>query len=266
MNFRKTALALLLACPLVALVAHPAAAQTGPTFNFVGPGYSSQAGIVNISLTGSSANFISVYAGRYQGNLNGGPTFNIFCTDVHHDIGPPNFYTADVSQNLTNPIATGNDSYGGYNGGLATSIYNGDYQVSATSAQALQRADEVAWLADHYLNSATLSSQQSTALGLSVWDIIQNGGTDYGSGAILTMDSGGHTTYDSLITGYEASALNAVNGGYNSSNSARWIQAVSPDAQDYVYEVTPEPKTSMLFLSFGVIGLGCWLRRRRANA
>lgn len=280
MRFRTIFGTIAIGAPLLAMLSVSASAAN-PIFSFEGPGDS---GTLYISSNGG-VSFLDVYAGRYQGKLDSGSTFNIFCTDANHEITTGETYTADISHNITDPVSTTQDSYGGYDGGLGSAMISptGDYgSVSTGSSIALTdtgvaftRSQEVAYLADKYLNASSLSQADSTAISASIWDIVQDGGDGLATGT-LQSNSAGIAAYGALVSSYESEALAAVNPAYRSS-TATWIQAVNPNAQDYVYvpggstyQLTPTPEPSSMaafaFTGAGLLGLMLFARRRCAKA
>ena len=164
-----------------------ARAQT-QTFTFSGDLSGSQ--VVTLSQGCGSASS-QVYAGRYKGQLGSGPATNIFCVDAGHEIAVGDTYAANTQYNITGPAGALNGGY--YAGGLASALTDGDI-ASVTLTQASGRAGEVAYLADTYLNATSFSGASGstdtglnlTGLGLSVWDILQDGGGGLTSGQIQT--------------------------------------------------------------------------------
>ncbi len=216
-----------------------------------------------------------VYAGRYKGQLGSGPATNIFCVDPAHEINVGDTYAANTQYNITGPAGALNGGY--YAGGLASALTDGDI-ASVTLTQAGGRASEVAYLADTYLNAASFSGASGstdvnanlTGLGLSVWDILQDGGGGLTSGQLRTGASDA-AAYGGLVSYYEGVA--AAHTGYTSQTAA-WVQAPQSAGgghmQDFVYErpapapqAVPEPGTPAFLFSLGLVAGGFWLRRRR---
>ncbi|MBV9850988.1 MAG: hypothetical protein JO250_15055, partial [Armatimonadetes bacterium] len=111
-----------------------------------------------VGLVGAGGQPFGVYAGRYRAQLGPaqgqGPISNIFCVDFTHDIQLGDYYTANTQHLLTDPAATKSASDAYYNGGLASALVSGDYNPTGAMA-ASQRASEVAYLADNYLNATS---------------------------------------------------------------------------------------------------------------
>ena len=257
--------------------ASAAHAQT-QTFTFVGSGDSK---VVTLTDNGGTSH-IDGYAGRYKGQVGAGPTTNIFCVDLSHEIHNNDTYTANTQYQITSAPVTGlTGSY--YQGGMASALTNGDL-ASVTVTQASARSSEVAWLADNFLNAnaftgasgSTDLTDNLTAINLSIWDIVKDGGDGMTAGQMQaqTKDAGG---YLGLVGYYEGLAAGKTN--YTSS-TAMWIQApestLGQHLQDYVYEqpgtpngppqAVPEPGVpTMLFCLSLVVG-GLMLSRHRRQA
>ncbi len=229
--------------------------------------------VVTLTEDGGKTSFQG-YAGRYKGQLGSGPTTNVFCVDIGHEIHVGDTYAANTQYDITS--AAGSLGGGYYSGGLASALTNGDI-ASVTLTEANRRASEVAFLADNYLNATSFSGASGstdlgnnlTGLGLSVWDILQDGGNGLGAGQVQTgtSDAG---AYGGLVSYYEC--LAAAHTGYT-SRTAGWVQApqTAPGQhmQDYVYEkpispqAVPEPGMTAFLSSLSLVAGGFWLRRKR---
>ena len=271
------------------------AAQADTVFTF----NNNLSGAEVVGLVGANNQPFGVYAGRYQAQIGPaqgqGPISNIFCVDFTHEIQLGDYYTANTQQLLTAPAGTLTNGY--YNGGLASALNSSDYSPTGTMA-ASQRADEVAYLADNYLNATSITftggasgstdlNNNLAAVSLSIWDIMQDGANGLGTGSVQLWNPAG-TQYSSLynyslltsLTGYYETQA-AANAGYQ-SNTAYWIQAPrnSSDGhdQDYVIEggggviphgpaAVPEP-ASLFPMLLGMSGLAALAvaRRRKAGA
>lgn len=262
MYFRSRHLSVLAGAAILLALGRPGAAQT-QSFSFINNMSNSQ--IVNISRD-NGASYFNAYAGEYMGALAGGPTLNIFCTDVTHDIAAGDTYIADTSHKVTDAAGPLVGSY--YNGGLASAMNSSDFKPSG-SLSAAARASEVAYLSDHYLGASNTSfgnklslQQNMAAVNLSIWDIAQDGGDGLSAGS-LRADG----RYDSQVAALESQA--SRNSTYQSS-TADWIQApISKSGehkQDYIATAAvPEPATLPLLL-IGIAGMGIWAYRRRQAA
>lgn len=256
-----------LATALVVAIFGGASAAHAQTFSFIGATPGSQ--VVTVSTDGG-ADYEEGYAGRYQGQLNG-EAVNIFCVDVTHPIHAGDSYTANTSYHITD--AAGPLSGGYYQGGLASAITSNDLgSVNVTVAQAAARSSEVAWLADNYLNATSFSNgintnvtDNLTAINLSIWDIVRDGGDGLSAGQLLAEDTG---SYGGLVSYYEG--LAGAQTGYQSS-TATWIQAPQSangtHLQDYVYSTNgapavPEPGVPTMLACLGVVIAGLSLRRK----
>jgi len=233
----------------------------------------SGARVVTLTQDGGKTSFQG-YAGRYKGQLGSAPV-NVFCVDIGHEIHVGDSYAADTQYDITSRAGALNGGY--YGGGLASALTSGDI-ASLTLTQANGRASEVAYLADNYLNAASFSGASGstdtganlTGLGLSVWDILQDGGDGLAAGRVQTgaSDAG---AYGGLVSYYEA--LASAHAG-DASQTAAWAQAPLDAAgrhlQDYVYErpvaapaAVPEPGIVTFLSSLGLVAGGFGLRRRR---
>ena len=259
MQFSTRHWPLLAGATLLLALSRPSAAQT---FTYLGD--YSNAEVVDISTDGG-ATFFDAYAGQYKGQLGSGPAINIFCTDVNHGVQTSTPYQADTSHKVTDAAGPLVGSY--YNGGLASALTPTDYKPSG-SLSAADRASEVAFLSDNYLNATAatfkngLSLQENlAAVNLGIWDIVENGGDGLTTGTfqVKNFDFG-------LVDSIEAQA--AGHETYKSA-TADWIQApVAKDgthAQDYIATpAVPEPATLPLLL-VGLAALGFWAARRRPS-
>ncbi len=232
--------------------------------------------VVTLTEDGGKTSFQG-YAGRYKGQIGSGPDTNVFCVDIGHEIHPGDTYAANTQYDITSPAGALNGGY--YGGGLASALTDGDI-ASLTLTQASSRASEVAYLADNYLNAASFSGASGstdvgdnlTGLGLSVWDILQDGGDGLAAGQVQTgaSDAG---AYGGLVSYYEG--LAAAHTGY-ASGTAGWVQAPQPSLgqhmQDYVYEkpaapqAVPEPGMTAFLPALALVAGGFWLRRKRTAA
>jgi len=229
---------ILKALDMIAPVALVCGALAGPasadTFTFLtGSGNSNTA---NISADGG-AHFINGWAGVYQGQLTdatGTKTVNLFCTDVNHDVNPGDTYQIDLSHNITD-AAGGTYVVNGhtyYDGGLASALGAGDFNVanynsslpeSATNVSWSSRASEVAWLADQFQNrtyyngasGSTNSSMNASAVNMAIWDIVQDGGDGIHTGnGTVVVDDGAYANFSGLVSYYES--LAAAHSTYTS--------------------------------------------------
>lgn len=232
--------------------------------------------VVTLTQDGGKTSFQG-YAGRYKGQFGSGPVTNIFCVDIGHEIHVGDIYAANTQYDITSQAGVLGGGY--YSGGLASALTNGDI-ASVTLTQANSRASQVAYLADNYLNAtsfsgvsgSTDSGSNFTGLGLSLWDILQDGGDGLAAGQVQTgaSDAG---AYGSLVSYYEG--LAAAHTGYT-SRTAGWAQAPQPSLgqhmQDYVYEkpaapqAVPEPGVSAFLFSLSLVAGGFWLRRKKTTS
>lgn len=258
-----------------ALVLGAASASPAQTQTFTFSSDLSGAKVVTLTQDGGKTS-AQVYAGRYKGQLGAAPTMNVFCVDAGHEIHVGDSYAADTQYNITSAAGALNGPY--YGGGLASALTSGDI-ASVSLTQANGRAGEVAYLADNYLNAAGFSGASGstdaganlTGLGLSVWDILQDGGDGLSAGSLRTATSDAGA-YGSLVNYYEA--LASAHSGYT-SRTAAWMQSPQDGAgghlQDYVYErpgaaspaAVPEPGAPVVLSSLVLVAGGFWLRRRQ---
>lgn len=270
-NSGKSKTSLWLAGAALALVLGGAQGARAQTFTFSSDLSGSK--VVTLSQDGGKTNFQG-YAGRYKGQLGSGPVTNIFCVDIGHEIHVGDTYAANTQYDITG--AAGALGGGYYSGGLASALTDGDI-ASVTLTEANRRASEVAFLADNYLNATSFSGASGstdtgnnlTGLGLSVWDILQDGGNGLTAGQVQTgaSDAG---VYGGLVSYYEG--LASAHAGYT-SRTAGWMQApqasLGQHMQDYVYEkpaspqAVPEPGVSAFLSSLSLVAGGFWLRRKR---
>jgi hypothetical protein len=275
--FSKTSVGLTAAALTIILGgAKDALAQT-QTFSFSGALPGSQ--VVKVSSDGGSS-YEQGYAGRYHGTLAGDP-INIFCVDISHVIHTSDTYMANTQYHITDAKGSLNGSY--YAGGLASAITTNDLgSVTVTGIEASHRASQVAWLADNYLNAASFSgsgdtdlTNNLTAVSLSIWDIVRDGGNGLTSGQVQAKNLG---SLGSLVSYYEALAGNQT--AYQ-SGTAMWIQAPLSESgdhlQDYVYvkgghstrtpQPVPEPGVPTMLLCLGLVaGAVVVSRKRRMTA
>ncbi len=261
----------------LALGIAPAVHAQTQTFTFIGSGDSK---VVTLTDNGG-ASHIDGYAGRYKGQLGAAPVTNIFCVDLSHEIHNNDTYTANTQYNITSAPVTGlTGNY--YAGGMASALTNGDL-AAVTVTQASARSSEVAWLADNYLNANSFSGASGstdltdnlTAINLSIWDIVKDGGDGINAGQMQAQakDPGGYLG----LTGYYE-GLASSHQNYNSS-TAMWIQApqttLGNHLQDYVYEnnnptppvqAVPEPGMPTFLFCLSLVVGGLWLRLRRRQA
>lgn len=256
-------------------------------------------GSIVVGLVNGQGNPFGVYAGRYTAQIGptGGPAImtNIFCVDFSHDIHFGDTYAANTQHLLTDPAAVKAKTDAYYGGGLASALAGADYNPTGSLA-ASQRASEVAFLADSYLNatSTTFTSGASgstdlntnlAAVSLSIWDIMQDGSDGLGTGGVQLWNPG-----TSSYSGYSASVysqLTSLSGFYENqakqnatytSSTAHWIQAPrdvnNGHFQDYVMEVgqtaprglpaVPEPGSFVpMLLGAGGLGALAVIRRRK---
>lgn len=279
-----------LIAPIACLSGALAGSASADSFTFLtGNGNSNT---LNISADGG-ANFINGWAGVYQGQLTtntGTQTVNLFCTDVNHDVNPGDTYQIDLSHNLTDAAGGTYVSNGHtyYNGGLASALGAGDFNVinynsslpeSATNVSYSSRASEVAWLADQFQNrtyyngasGSTNSSMNASAVNIAIWDIVQDGGDGIHTGnGTVVVDDGSAANYSSLVSYYEN--LAAGHSSYTSTTakfgqSPLFENIPTGHYQDFIYSTatpTPEAGTS-LALALMCIG-GMFLLRRKGSA
>lgn len=275
--FSKTSVGLTAAALVVILSGAKGASAQTQTFSFSGALPGSQ--IVTISSDGGSS-YERGYAGRYHGTLAGAP-INIFCVDITHVIHTSDTYLANTQYHITDAKGSLSGKY--YAGGLASAITTNDLgSVTVTGIEASHRASQVAWLADNYLNATSFSGSGDTdmtnnlsAINLSIWDIVRDGGNGLGSGQVKAKNLG---SLNSLVSYYEALAGNQTT--YQSS-TAMWIQAPQSNSgchlQDYVYvknggsteipQPVPEPGVPTMILCMGLVaGAVVVARKRRMTA
>ena len=243
------------------------------TFSFSGALPGSQ--VVTISSNGGSS-YEQGYAGRYHGTLAGDP-INVFCVDITHKIHTNDTYKANTQYRITDKKGSLSGSY--YGGGLASAITTNDLgSVTVTGTEASHRASQVAWLADNYLNASSFSGSGDTdltnnlsAISLSIWDIVRDGGNGLKSGQVQAKNLG---SLGSLVTYYEALAGNQ--SAYQST-TAMWIQAPQSEfgdhLQDYVYvkgghstrtpQPVPEPGVPSMLLCLGLVAGAVVVARKR---
>ena len=244
------------------------------TFTFSGDLSDSQ--VVTLTQDGGQTSSQG-YAGRYKGQIGSEPAINVFCVDISHEIHPGDTYAANTQYNITSPAGALGGGY--YSGGLASALTDGDV-ASVTMTQAGSRASEVAYLADNYLNATSFSGASGstdmgdnlTGLGLSVWDILQDGGDGLTAGQVQTSASDAGA-YGGLVSYYEG--LAAAHTDYTSS-TAGWVQApqqtLGQHMQDYVYEkptapqAVPEPGMTAFLSCLSLVAGGFWLRREKTAA
>lgn len=249
-----------------------ATAAHAQTQNFVFSGALPNSQGVSVSSNGG-ATYENAYAGQYHATLDNTP-INIFCVDISHDIHNNDAYTANTQYHITDAAGPLSGSY--YSGGLASAITTNDLgSVTVTAAQASARASEVAWLADNYLNVSSFSGVKDTdvtdnftAISLSIWDIVRDGGDNLSTGQVVAQNLG---SVGDLVTYYEG--LAGKQTAYQSS-TATWIQAPqsTPGShmQDYVYEksgtppqAVPEPGVPTMLSCLGLVVSGLYLRRKQ---
>ncbi len=276
--FNNTMRNVLAAAALALTVAVPAHAGGGGTdpnlFTLVSATPGSQ-GVTFITGSNSSED---VYAGRYNATL-GGQNINVFCVDFTHSIGVGDSYEANTTQLLTAQTGT-LQANGYYNGGLSSAFNSSDEDPSPaiSTAIATNRADEVAYLADNYLNatSATFANGLSgstnfvnnlSSISIAIWDIIQDGGNGIATGQVEVAPSQ-QSEFSGMVNYYENQA--EANSGYKSS-TATWIQAPvcgnGSHLQTYVYDAipttTPETSPAIILIIGGIVLMaGIALRRK----
>jgi len=275
--FSKTSGKLAAAALIVILGGAKSTLAQTQTFSFSGSLPGSQ--VVTVTSDGGSS-YEQGYAGRYHGTLAGDP-INIFCVDISHAIHTSDTYTANTQYHITDAKGSLTGSY--YAGGLASAITTNDLgSVTVTGIEASHRASQVAWLADNYLSASSFSGSGNTdltnnltAISLSIWDIVRDGGDGLTSGQVQAKNLG---SISSLVTYYEALASNQT--AYQSS-TAMWIQAPQSTSgshlQDYVYvknivtngtlQAVPEPGVPTMLLCLGLVaGAALIARKRRKTA
>ncbi len=271
--FSKTSVKLAAAALIVILGGSKGALAQTQTFSFSGALPGSQ--VVTVS-SDSGSSYEQGYAGRYHGTLAGDP-INIFCVDITHDIHTSDTYTANTQYHITDAKGSLTGAY--YAGGLASAITTNDLgSVTVTGIEASHRASQVAWLADNYLNASSFSgsgdtdlTNNLTAISLSIWDIVRDGGNGLTAGQVKAKNLG---SLGSLVTYYEALAGNQT--AYQSS-TAMWIQAPQSTSgghlQDYVYvknsvtngtlQAVPEPGVPTMILCMGLVAGAVVVTRKR---
>ncbi len=227
------------------------------------------ANLVRLSTDGGMT-FFKTDAGRYTGQFGSGPITNIYCDDLNHGIYSGGQYTASTQYMITSPSGPLVNGY--YQGGLASALTNGDL-TSVGTAEAQKRSSEVAFLADTYLYDYSYSSLaeedlNQSAIGLSIWDIVQDGGDGLSAGQVQA-GAADAATYGTLVNAYENEA--SVFASNYQSGTAIWVQApvdaLGNHQQDFVYvpsEVppnapyppVPEASTTVSFGLLLALGLG----------
>lgn len=211
--------------------------------------------------------FHTTHAGQWHVTLNG-VKYNAFCVDDRHTIAFPDSYTANTSFHVTDPSGPIVGSY--YQGGMSSAMSNGDL-ANISAAVATQRADEVAYLTDHYLNvsaaafaggasGSTNFKDNMAAINLSIWDIVTDGGDGLSSGNLIG-NAATIAKYGGMVTYYDSLAANWK--GYK-SNSVNWIQAPLNrqlgHKQDFDFAT---PEGSSLALMCPTLGIGALFGLRR---
>jgi len=262
-------------CVLTTVSGRAKAVDLTQTFTFLNYGAGQIGENTDITTTGDLIHATTgTFAGRYLGMVNGGPVFNIFCTDVTHDIGWGQSYLTLLDPGKITDSAQLRDGQGYYNGaapgGLASALTALDYKPDNLGAGTFgtvgKRASAVAWLADTYMTAA-ISSHQAAGIQLAIWDILQDGGDGIGAGLFESDFSD-----SSLVNTYEGQA--ALHTSYTTTG-AYWIEAPRDASyahlQDFVTTVqgpgtlnVPEPGALGLLAGSGAAGLLLAFRRKGA--
>jgi len=236
------------------MLAVPSFADTLANYTLTGAGNSNVA-----TLSGDGgATTVTGYAGRYTGQL-GGNDINVFCVDLNHDINFGQGYAADVSHSISDASGAQNGDY--FNGGLASALDSGYYNPGPGPLTNQQRADEVGYLIHAYDNAKAANFHNSydlttneTAVSLSIWDIIADGGDGLTHGKMVS-DAGTASTYGSLVSNLETQAQNYKNSQFL---DVTWIQApTSGGLQGFGYTnyVAPVPEAGTVAI-FGLMLIG----------
>jgi len=117
-------------------------------------------------------------------------------------------------------------------------------------------ADKMARLwADHFDDTVTGGHKQRGAFQAAVWELVYDQGViDLASGHFQMADTGTDSEFDLAKSWLE-------NLG---DDKARLVALTWDGRQDFVVEVVPETSSALLWCMIGgVVGVGCWFRRRR---
>jgi hypothetical protein len=223
-------------------------------------------------------------AGRYFGQFDNGPIFNVFCIDLHHNIGWGDGYTPDTSFTITDPSGPLVNGY--YQGGYVSAETPQDFNPTPGGPTNTQRASEIAWIVDNYTNTSNttfanmglhgLSTDTNTnlaAIGFSIWDISEDGGNGVSTGQVYMDSVANQASYASLVSYYEKLAALHV---FYKSNNATWVQAPVDGnfghKQDFSLDISqvgptpppavPEPSFVAFALCMAIVA-GAFVARRR---
>jgi len=178
--------------------------------------------------------------------LNGSPVSWVYCLDLEHDINVPGTYQANVTTNGTVTEA----SYGPVN--LNATLDSGSKSGGVVQLT-FTTAGQIAYLLDHYANSATTLTQQEALQG-AIWKEIYGSAFSLGSGATSAQTA----DYNAYLTGVGTDPVSNEIwlSPYNSSNVYQ---------QALVTDPVPEPGAVAMFVGAGVAGLGLLSRKRRRS-
>ena len=224
------------------------------------------------------ATFQDTAAGRYTAQFDGGPIADVYCVDLTHEVVTGGQYEADTQYAITDPSGSLTNGY--HQGGLASALIDGDF-TSISVAEAQKRSSEVAFLADAFLYDYNYSSlderdTNQAAVGLSIWDIVQDGGDGLSAGQMQASpaDTALYGPLVSEIEGYAATYYSSYQ-----SSTAVWVQAPSQTLgnheQDFVYlpsdvpAAVPEASTTVslgLLLMLGLGGMTVAAKRKQGAA
>jgi hypothetical protein len=285
--------ATLLVCLAQAIMRTPAAHAQQVPFTLTGSQYGNTVTVTWYD--GGSWQNAAVYASPYLATVDGATNVPVFCVDFRHHsyFGQQYLPAVDIAHNVTDQAGGLTQASNGayyYNGGLASALTNGDYGVTVTTSTASVRASQVAWLADNFLSTTSFSGASGsadlvsnmTALSLTLWDIVQDGGDGLDQGNFRAI--GASNSLNRTIADYylQQASLNSIN--YTSSTVA-WVQAPRTSAfvnqngnhaQDYlmiqtdsISSIDPVPEPSGIvtgIMMFGTTVLGLVrAKRRRQN-
>lgn len=184
---------------------------------------------------GSSWQDTAVYASPYLATVDGKANVPVFCVDFFHHsyFGQQYLPAVDITHNVTNQAGVLTQASNGayyYNGGLASALTSGDYGVTVTTSTASMRASQIAWLADNFLSATSFSGASGstdlvsnmTALSLTIWDIVQDGGDGLAQGNFRATGASNSLNLTMVNYYVQQASLNSIN--YTSSKVA-WVQA-----------------------------------------
>ena len=227
-------------------------ARADTPFQFL-TGNTDRAGTAWITTNGSqlTPTYENVYAGQYQIQLGSGSTARTlytYCVDVQHDIFEGDQTTATL-KDFTAPAS-----------GFATADYN---HASPTHTKQ-QNAEAVAYLLDTYLNH-TISTAKSVDVGLSIWDIVNDGGDGLTQGDLRALVSAPILTdvsgliQEAYTHQAQAATIWVSNPKLNTPGNTRY--------QDYGLHATdyPIPEASTRLSLGALLGMGivAGFRQRR---